>query len=76
MICGNWFTNYYVLKDDGFNYIEVEDIKSGVEEMFRVLEDETIRKEIKNKNSLVGFKKYLWSECIKDFVNTYKQFLK
>lgn len=71
MICGNWFPDYYVLKEDGFKYIEVSDISCGVEEMYKTIENERICSEIKEANSYVGYKKYLWSECIKGFIQAY-----
>lgn len=73
LICGKWFPNYSVLKEDGYSYIEVEDIKSGVDELYEIINNEKIGMEIKNINSRVDFKRYLWSECIKNFINVYDQ---
>lgn len=73
MICGNWFPNYNILKEEGFSYIEVENIKEGVDIFYKILDDESVKKEIRDKNSNVGYKKYLWSESIKDFIKVYNQ---
>lgn len=71
MIYGDWIKYKALLADDEFEAIETDSIGSGV----RILEDYVVSPEkykaIGERNISVGCKQFLWSECIKDFVNIY-----
>lgn len=76
MICGNWFPNYDVLRNYGFEWIEVEGIKEGVDKFYEILPEMDKYYGMTNHNQSVGKSKFAWDECIKDWVNAYKNILK
>jgi len=72
MIYGNWINYKDLLANDNFEAIEANSISDGI----RILENYIVSPEkyttIGERNTSVGCKQFLWSECIKDFVSIYK----
>lgn len=75
LISGNWFPLYTALKEDGFKYFEVSDIQEGVNLFYDIIQKFSYYQTIFKHNQHVGLKKYLWTECIKQWSNAYNDML-
>ena len=75
MISGDWFPGYHTLIEDGFFYEEVSSIEQGIEKFYDIINKvPTYKEKIKN-NMQVAFKKYSWSNTIKNWAEAYKKAL-
>lgn len=70
LIYGDWLNYKDRLNDDGFSAYSVSSIEKAVLVMEEVIRGSQIN--ITNENLYKG-RKYLWSECIKDWVNIYSE---
>ena len=70
LIYGDWLNYKDRLNDDGFSAYSVSSIEEAVLVMEEVIRGSQIN--ITNENLYKG-RKYLWSECIKDWVNIYSE---
>lgn len=71
LIYGNWINYNKFLSDDGFAAIEVENINKGIEVLKDFLYSKDKYRAMCASNMKIGGKKFLWSECIKDWVDIY-----
>ncbi len=76
MIYGDWLGYERHLKPNGFNGICVKSIKEGIEKIPEILNNFSQFEEMLQKNHESGKAKYLWSVCIKDWINAYNDLLK
>lgn len=75
MIYGDWLGYEKRLVLEGFKGICVKDIRDGIYKISEVINNLTIYDQMLADNYLNGKEKYIWSECIKDWVNAYKNLL-
>lgn len=72
LIYGDWIKYEDYLKENNFSAHPVSSISEGIDQLCLIAEKiETYKDEIE-KNSSNGKNKYLWSECIKAWVDAYK----
>lgn len=72
MIYGDWLDYKVHLDSDGFTAIKTESIHKGMDVLNDVLNDYQRYADAAAENRMNG-KRYLWSECIKDWVNFYRK---
>lgn len=71
LIYGNWIKYQNLLNDDGFEAVESESVDNGVAIINDFIEQPNKYESLIERNLSVGYQKYLWSECIKGFVDLY-----
>lgn len=76
MIYGDWLGYERHLKPNGFDAICVKSISEGIDKLPMILNNMSQFEEMLQRNHESGKVKYLWSECIKDWVNAYNDLLK
>ena len=76
LICGNWFSNYHILKEDGFIYWEVGSLDSGIEKFYDIMWSYKSYVDVCKANIKIGGGKYSWNECIKPWASAYSNLLK
>lgn len=75
LICGNWFSQYQILKNIGFKYLEVPSLEVGIDGFYNYLDDPKEGEMWSISNKQIGRKQFLWDECIKIWISIYKHFL-
>lgn len=75
LICGDWFSQYQILKDIGFKYLEVSSLEAGIDGFYNYLGNPTEGEIWAMSNKQIGKKQFLWDECIKPWISVYKHFL-
>ena len=76
MIYGVWLDYDRHLKSAGFTAIGVESIKDGLKKIQAVVDNIDAYKDMVSTNHEKGKQGYLWSVCIKDWVNAYNDLFK
>lgn len=71
LIYGDWINYKQLLADDNFEAIAVSNIEQGIELLKDYFDNNNKYKDIGIHNIQTGGKKFLWSECIKDWVDIY-----
>ncbi len=72
---GSWLDYGRLLSPAGFEGIEVDSIESGVSALTDIVSDMDHYKDMTNRNNKNGRHQGLWSECIKDWVEAYKDLM-
>lgn len=75
LIYGSWLGYEKYLSSAGFEGIEVSSLEEGVAMLPEIVNDFTKYKQMNHNNKDVGRKQSVWSECIKDWVNIYKELI-
>ena len=75
LIYGEWLGYHRHLKPNGFDGICVKSIEEGIGAIPELLTNYSKYDEMLKANHESGKVKYMWSECIKDWVNAYKDLL-
>ena len=75
LIYGNWLGYKKYMPPSGFDGIEVKSIEEGVSIISNILDHQDVYHDMTNKNSENGRHQAIWSECIIDWVNVYKEAL-
>ena len=73
LIYGEWLPYGPYLEEYGFYAVPVKDIADGVEQAARILDGWDGVKSHLAANSDSGRSRFLWSECIRDWVEAYQQ---
>lgn len=73
LISGDWFPTYHVLKDAGFKYLEVHSREEAVDVFYKVIENQQYYHDLVKDNKNLATRQYSWTECIKNWVNVYKE---
>lgn len=76
LIYGDWLGYERHLKPNGFDGICVKSIEEGVNKISKIINNMPQYEEMLKNNHESGKTKYMWSECIKDWVNAYNDLLK
>lgn len=76
MIYGDWLGYQRHLKPNGFDGICVKSIEEGVNKIPAIIDNMSQYEEMLNHNHESGKSKYMWSECIRDWVNAYNDILR
>ena len=76
LVYGSWLDYGRLLSPAGFEGIEVDSIESGVSALTDIVSDMDHYKDMTNRNNENGRHQGLWSECIKDWVEAYKDLMK
>lgn len=71
LIYGDWINYRQLLEDDDFKAIAVSNIEKGIDVLKDFIDNNNKYKSISIHNIQTGGKKFLWSECIKDWVDIY-----
>ena len=71
LIYGDRINYKELLADDHFEAFVANNIEKGIEILHDYISSQDKYKKISNHNMECGGKKYLWSECIKDWVDIY-----
>lgn len=71
LIYGDWINYRQLLADDSFEAISVSNIEKGIEILKDYIDNNSKYKSFSIHNTQTGGKKFLWSECIKDWVDIY-----
>lgn len=72
VIYGKWLKYQIKFNDDGFEGVEVSNIEEAIGIIYEYLLGSEYYNQMASKNIEAGKGKYLWSECIKDWVAVYK----
>lgn len=72
LIYGDWLNYKVKFQRDGFEGIEVDSIKSGVDKIRYVIDNWSLCQKLCGENIKRGKSKYVWSECIKEWVAVYE----
>ena len=76
VIYGNWLGYEQFMEPMGFTGIEVSSIDNGIKKLIEVVDNIQLYTPILVRNYENGRHHTLWSECIKDWVDAYKDLLK
>ena len=76
LIYGQWLNYNDHMRASNFQGIEVSSIKEGVETVFDVADNINSYQIITSTNSHNGKRRFIWSECIKEWEGAYKELLK
>lgn len=71
LIYGDWINYKPLLSDDGFEACDVKDIDKGISVLKDYIQARDKYQMIAEHNIQNGGRKYLWSECIKNWVDIY-----
>ena len=72
VIYGNWLNYQIKFKDDGFEGVGVNSIEEAVDRLCEYVKMPSLYNQMISNNIEGGKGKYLWSECIKEWVAVYK----
>lgn len=70
---GSWLDYKPYLTQYGFEAVSVDSAEEGVRKLITTLQFKEMYQEKLERNSHVGRTYFLWSECIRDWVNAYSQ---
>ena len=77
IVCyGSWLDYEPYLKQYGFEAIRIDSAEEGVKKLVSVLQFRGMYDEMLERNSRRGRSHFLWSECIGDWVDAYKTFMR
>ena len=72
VIYGNWLNYQIKFKNDGFEGVEADSIPEAVDKLYDHIVNPYQYDKMISNNINRGKGKYLWSECIKDWISVYK----
>lgn len=75
MIYGEWLNYSDYLQNEDFSAVTSKSIHDGVNKMEYIIDHMSDYKTLCEQNSNNGKARNIWSECIKDWVNAYKEVL-
>lgn len=72
---GSWIDYDPYLQESGFEALSAESIEQGIERLEEMIANPNNYQKMIDHNHTIGRTRYLWSECIKDWVNAYNKMI-